>query len=240
MKLSQLIYSLALVCILPGKTFSKPIELIPNDSKIRVGIYIGTFDPPHFGHLRVARSAIDQGFVDYVLFLPNDNASHKPLATPFHLRHEMSQMTAHSFDRILTPSVPQVIKEGYVKDILIQLQNQKPNIRLIGMLGADIAKIAEEIFQDQKFWMGIVESFLINKRGGYDASLIPKAIHGIQVTPFVAHDGGLSSTKMRELVATKSSELYRYLDFQVVNTIIEYHLWSDRKSCRLIYLRPAT
>jgi hypothetical protein len=87
--------------------------------------------------------------------------------------------------------------------------------------------------------MWIVESFLINERGGYDTSLIPKAIHGMQVTPFVAHDGGLSSTKMRELVATKSSELYQHLDSQVVKTILEYHLWSDRKSCRLIYLRPA-
>jgi nicotinic acid mononucleotide adenylyltransferase len=151
----------------------------------------------------------------------------------------MSQVTVEKFDKILTPSVPSGLNEGYVKDILIQLQQQRPNIRLVGLLGTDIVIKAEEIFPDQKFWMGIVESFLVNERGGYDINLIPKTIKGRKVNTFLAHDGGISSTKIRELVAQGSHELYQHLDVQVVKIIMEYHLWSDRKSCRLMYLSPA-
>jgi len=219
--------------------FSKPLDAIPDDPKIKIGIYIGTFDPPHLGHLKVAKAAIASGHVDYVLFLPNDNAHHKPLATPFHLRHKMGQLTVASFERILTPDLPRVTQFGYVKDTLIELQQKKRQVTLVGMLGTDIARIATEIFNDQKFWMGIVESFLINEREGYDQKFIPKEIEGRKVSTFIAFDGGLSSTQMREFVAQKSYDIFKHIDPHVVNIIKEYRLWSDQKSCRLVYLRPS-
>jgi len=235
----NLIITRLLVIFLPNLSLAKSLDQIPNDSNIRVGIYIGTFDPPHLGHLRVAQSAVAYGYVDYVLFLPNDNAHHKPLATPFHLRYLMGQLTVSEQERIFTPSMPLVSKQGYVKDILSELQRKRPNVRLVGILGTDIARIAVEIFEDQKFWMGIVESFLINEREGYDRNLIPSEIEGRKVTTFLAQDGGLSSTQMRELVAKQSNEIFEHLDPKVVEVIREYNLWSDKKSCRLVYIRPA-
>lgn len=219
--------------------FAKSLDLIPNDGSAKVGIYIGTFDPPHLSHLRIARAAIEKGYLDYVLFLPNDDAHHKPQAIPFHLRHHMSQVTVANFDRIVTPAIPSSISEGYVRDILIEMQQYRPNVKLVGMMGTDIAKIANEIFLDQKFWMGIVDSFLVNRREGYDANLIPHDIQGRRVESFESRDGGLSSTQMRKLVFEHKSSLYPYMDKAVVDLIEEYHLWSDKRSCRLLYLRPA-
>jgi nicotinate-nucleotide adenylyltransferase len=45
---------------------------------MRIGILGGTFDPPHVGHLTVARAALDQLQLDEVLFLP---ANRNPLKT---------------------------------------------------------------------------------------------------------------------------------------------------------------
>src|SRR4051794_25149699 len=43
---------------------------------MKIGILGGTFDPPHTGHLSVARAALEQLELDEVLFLP---ASRNPL-----------------------------------------------------------------------------------------------------------------------------------------------------------------
>jgi len=45
---------------------------------MKIGILGGTFDPPHVGHLSVARAALEQLELDEVLFLP---ANRNPLKT---------------------------------------------------------------------------------------------------------------------------------------------------------------
>lgn len=206
----------------------------------RVGIYIGTFDPPHMGHLKVAREAIAQGLVDVVLWLPNDNAHHKPNATPFYLRHVFSERLLAKENRIFLPSrylLPN--KEGYVKDSLSWLERQlvKP-VHWIGMLGTDIAGLARDIFSDQIHWMGRSRSFLVNLREGWKETELPKEIEGRPVQTFVSQDGGLSSTQIREWVKKQEREaLKKALSPQVTELIFDYHLWNPNlKSCRLIWI----
>src|ERR1700722_59500 len=45
---------------------------------MRIGVLGGTFDPPHLGHLALARAALRQLELDEVLFLP---ANRNPLKT---------------------------------------------------------------------------------------------------------------------------------------------------------------
>jgi nicotinate-nucleotide adenylyltransferase len=45
---------------------------------MRLGIYGGTFDPPHLGHLILAETARDSLKLDRVLFVPAGNPPHKP------------------------------------------------------------------------------------------------------------------------------------------------------------------
>lgn len=43
----------------------------------KVGIFGGSFDPPHTGHLAVARAARDRQGLDHVLFMPAPSPPHK-------------------------------------------------------------------------------------------------------------------------------------------------------------------
>jgi nicotinate-nucleotide adenylyltransferase len=54
----------------------------------------GTFDPIHYGHLRIARAAADQLGVDKIILIPSANPPHKTLApvTDFHHRLAMARL----------------------------------------------------------------------------------------------------------------------------------------------------
>ena len=43
----------------------------------RIGILGGTFDPPHFGHLRIAEAAIEELELDRIIFVPAGVPPHK-------------------------------------------------------------------------------------------------------------------------------------------------------------------
>lgn len=47
-------------------------------AKHRVGVLGGYFDPFHMGHLRMALSALDGGYVDQVLVLPAGGGPDRP------------------------------------------------------------------------------------------------------------------------------------------------------------------
>jgi len=71
---------------------------------MRVGVFGGTFDPVHLGHLIVAEQAREQARLDQVWFLPSARPPHKreqPL-TPYSQRAEMLALAiaGHSAFRI--------------------------------------------------------------------------------------------------------------------------------------------
>jgi nicotinate-nucleotide adenylyltransferase len=82
---------------------------------MRVGLLPGSFDPPHHGHIALARQARDAAQLDLVLFYPNSFNPDKPALAALHHRRAMLEMTIDTSFMALTPSQfsdrPQVIGE---------------------------------------------------------------------------------------------------------------------------------
>lgn len=68
----------------------------------RIGIYGGTFNPPHLGHMQAARQALECLQLDRLLLIPGGQPPHKELAqdSPTALqRTEMLQSMADALPR---------------------------------------------------------------------------------------------------------------------------------------------
>jgi nicotinate-nucleotide adenylyltransferase len=61
---------------------------------MRIGVFGGTFDPVHLGHLVLAEQCREQGRLDQVMFVPSARPPHKQRhgITPFRHRAEMLQL----------------------------------------------------------------------------------------------------------------------------------------------------
>lgn len=57
-----------------------------------IGLLGGAFDPPHVGHLRLARAAIDQLGLERLLVRVVESPGHKSVSTPAHIRLRLARL----------------------------------------------------------------------------------------------------------------------------------------------------
>jgi nicotinate-nucleotide adenylyltransferase len=108
---------------------------------MRIGIFGGTFDPVHYGHLIVAEQAREQAELDQVWFVPSARPPHKPdhRISPFDRRAEMvSLAVAGQEDRFrVEPIEKDRPGPSYTADTLDELAARHPAGDWFLILGAD-------------------------------------------------------------------------------------------------------
>lgn len=196
---------------------------------MNVGLMGGTFNPVHFGHLRIAEEAREGLFLDRVIFIPSADPPHKPLAgdVPYRLRHEMVR-TAIAGNRAFELSDVEARRQGksYSIDTISYFRASFPHDVLYFIIGSDS-------FCEIGTWHRYAEIFsscnlIVAVRPGCHPvdplDALPVAIRGEFVyTPengTLQHDSGclvhfikgcpldISSTEIRRLVAAGRSISY--------------------------------
>ncbi len=107
---------------------------------MRIGVFGGTFDPIHWGHLIVAEQCREQAQLDQVLFIPAARPPHKQdrVLTPFAQRVELLGLAiaGHSTFR-----VDELEKErpgpSYTSDTLLAIHQRHPEAKLFLLIGSD-------------------------------------------------------------------------------------------------------
>ncbi len=107
---------------------------------MRLGIFGGSFDPVHLGHLLLAECCREQRRLDEVWFMPAALPPHKLKATlaADSARVEMLRL-AIGGDTSYSISTLEIDRGGvsYTVDTLASLRRQRPDDRLFLLLGAD-------------------------------------------------------------------------------------------------------
>ena len=107
-----------------------------------IGIYGGTFNPPHLGHIRAAKMAVEALGLQQLLVIPDRIAPHKELpegsASP-EQRLQMLQLALEGEQKI-TVSDLELRREGksFTYETVEQLHAQFPQDQLILLMGTDM------------------------------------------------------------------------------------------------------
>jgi nicotinate-nucleotide adenylyltransferase len=107
---------------------------------MRVGIFGGTFDPIHTGHLLVAEQGREQGRLDEVWFVPAAHPPHKdePTLTRFEQRVEMLALALAGNAAF---RIDELEKErpgpSYTVDTLAELRRHHPAHEFLLLIGSD-------------------------------------------------------------------------------------------------------
>ncbi len=122
----------------------------------RIGLYGGTFDPVHSGHLKIAGNAVEKLNLEKLIFLPTASPPHKPkkkIAPPL-FRFNMVKLAIRKYDKYLISDYELHKNPAYTIDTVIHFLElfsiKKSNLFLL--IGADNMK-------DIEFWKKPEEIF---------------------------------------------------------------------------------
>jgi nicotinate-nucleotide adenylyltransferase len=115
---------------------------VPAGGARRIAFFGGSFDPPHLGHIGIARAAQAALQLDTVLFAPVGSQPLKPLGSTasFEDRVAMTELAIHGLPNfaISLADAPDPSGEpNYTIDTLHRLQAQFPSAQLFTLMGAD-------------------------------------------------------------------------------------------------------
>ena len=128
----------------------------------KVGLFGGTFDPPHMGHLKVALAVLKSGRVDQVWFLPCWKHAFSKEPTAFEHRVNMCRLVTGDNLKLYTCPDEGKVKSTYSIEILEYIKNKYPGKDFKLVVGADnyekitqwknydeVVKLAELIWVDR-------------------------------------------------------------------------------------------
>jgi len=173
---------------------------------MKTGLYFGSFNPVHIGHLIIASYIANNTPLDQVWFVVSPQNPFKPSATllnEYHRLHLVRLATEDNNQLKVSDVEFKLPKPSYTIDTLTYLQEKYPQHEFSVIMGSD----GLQNFEKWKNYGQLIKnySFIIYKRPGFE-------IHALEGANIVTVDAPLleiSSTTIRKLV--KAGKSIRYL-----------------------------
>lgn len=190
---------------------------------MKLGIYVGSFNPVHNGHKYVVDYVLKNKYVDKVIMIPTGNYWNKNDLIDISDRAMMLKF--YEDDNIIIDE--EVGKYQYTYEVLRHLKAIYPNDTLYLIIGADnivnfhLWKNYDEILQNM---------VIILPREGIDIekhlAKFDNKDHFVIANDFKEVD--ISSTQIRNYIKSQEiDELLKFLDKMVINYIIDNQLYME-------------
>ena len=201
-------------------TSSKDLRTSAADvsSAMRIGLFGGTFDPPHLAHLAVAESARSFVKLDKVIWIPASEPPHRerrPFASSLQ-RLEMTRLAIEGNDQFEVSDIElQRNGKSYTVDTLQLVKDLYPRDELFLIMGGDSLR-SFHTWREPSVILGLAELIAFGRDRSQYTDVHPEVLKHTTVlaeTPLLA----VSSSKVRKTIAAGRS--IRYL---VPDAVAEY------------------
>jgi nicotinate-nucleotide adenylyltransferase len=179
-----------------------------------VGVFGGTFDPPHLGHLGLARSVLDSHLVQEVWFVPCLTHRFRKKPASFEDRVAMCRLliSGESHMRVTTIET-RIEKPGYTLAMVERMKAENPKIDFRLVAGADIFHEKDKWFQYEEIEK-LAPPIYVERKGV--APIPPMTLPGPME---------VSSRELRHLVS-KGERPVDKLSQEVMDYILKHDLYS--------------
>ncbi len=197
----------------------------------RIGIYGGTFSPPHNGHLRAAKAFMEQMWLDILYVIPTAVPPHKEMEMPVDGSHrlEMCRLAFCDMEGVYVSDME--LRRGgrsYTVDTLRELSGS--DRRLFFLCGTDMLLTLDQWREPEEIFKLCYPVYI---RRDHDRSLDEPIIqkiaeyhqkYGKVVRRIVSEPLELSSHEIREAI-TMEKTLRDMVPLSVEAYIKEHHLY---------------
>ena len=141
--------------------------------QLKVGLYFGSYNPIHIGHLAIANYMVEFTDINQLWFVvsPQNPFKRKANLLDDYQRLEMTHRAVEGDDRLRASNIEfNLPKPSYTIDTLTYLKEQHPNFQFVIIMGSDNL----ENFHKWKNYNSIIENFgvIVYPRPGFDKSKI--------------------------------------------------------------------
>lgn len=195
----------------------------------KIGLFGGSFDPVHLGHLIIAKDALEQMELDEIRFIP---AAHSPLKSrgpeaSGETRLALLELALSRFPE-MTHHDLELSREGpsYSVETVRHVQEQEPDSQLYWILGADQFEQLSDWYEVETLCQKC--HFVVIPRPGHSVEL-PRvgttSLHWQQLEPRWL---SISSTEIRHRIRSNQSFL-QFVDPSVGAYIESHNLYNQSK-----------
>lgn len=188
---------------------------------MRIGIFGGSFNPVHTGHLIIAEYVREQCSLDKILFVPVGIPSHrKDDLLSYEKRVELLELAIKNNSAFEISNIEKGIS-SYTYETYLKLKEKYPNDKLFEIIGEDSFAYLEEWKYYDKMMSEI--NFIVFRRGELKFSSNASQINLLN-NPQI----DISSTMIRENINAGTSIKY-LLPEEVENYILRNNFYKEKK-----------
>lgn len=201
---------------------------------MKIGIYGGTFDPPHIGHENAAREAVKALKLDKLLVIPANTPPHKELpdnAPSAEARLEMTRLSMSGVENALVSDME--LRRGgksFTSDTLRAVREQYPDDELFLIMGTDML-LSVETWHDFEYVLKICVVAAFARHSGEEEAIRRAKTelsekYGARIVCVPHEVIEVSSTSVRSQLPQRQGR--EYLSDAVYGYIIKNHIYGAK------------
>lgn len=185
---------------------------------MKIGIFGGSFNPPHKMHKTIVNELLKKNYLDKVIVLPTGNQYDKKGLIDYQYRLDMLKIMFKNNKDIIVSDYECVGNLKYTYQSLDYFQNIYPNDEIFFICGTDNLSYIDQ-WRNSNYIMDNYK-ILVIKRSGDDIDLLINKYNNVTVADIKMKD--ISSTTIRNNI---TEDISKYVNKSVLNYIKDNKLY---------------